>query len=141
MSRSSLASAGPNTAVYSQKYIVLEESGVQSPEPRNRYLEQLMRVINDLKIKSHMILINLDANEDISIGTALQAFSEEHLLTNLIADFSPSQTNTSTYKRVVKRLDYSFCCSNFLPFVTSANISHASEVKESDHRTLVLYFV
>ena len=137
VSQSSLGKLGAST-VYSQEYFALEANGVKNPEPRKRCLRELSRLLTSLSSNHHMILLNMDANEDILTERELFAFSQENDLIDLVATFSPHQVHTPTYSRGKKRIDYSFCSSNLLEFVQSACISAQRGVKDSDHSALVI---
>ena len=135
VSQSSLKGIGEKT-VYSQEYMALEANGVHAPEPRSRCLHELTDVVNKHVAQGHMVLLNLDANEDIASQNQLHAFSRDLNLNDLVATFSPQQTSCPTYKRGKKRIDYSFCTPDLLEFVVSARISTSAQVKDSDHRAI-----
>jgi hypothetical protein len=135
VSQSSIRHVGEKT-VYSQEYMALQADGMPNPEPRKRCLQELNEVVQSNVAKGHMVLLNLDANEDIASNSQLQEFCNDLNLVDLVATFSPHQRNSATYKRGQKRIDYSFCTHDLLEYVVSAKISDSVEVKESDHRAL-----
>jgi exonuclease III len=135
VSQSSIKGVGERT-VYSQEYMALEADGVHNPEPRTRCLQELTKVVHSHVEKGHMVLLNLDANEDIADHKQLHDFSTDLNLVDLVATFSPNQCNTATYKRGRKRIDYSFCTHDLLEYVVSAKVADGVQVKESDHRAV-----
>ena len=137
VSQASLGKLGAMT-VYSQEYFALEANGLKTPKPRSRCLRELSRLLLSLSSNQHMILLNMDANEDILSKKELFSFTQENSLIDLVATFSPEQVNTPTYSRGKKRIDYSFCSSNLLEFVQSAAISSHRRVKDSDHSALII---
>ena len=113
VSQSSIRHVGEKT-VYSQEYMALQADGMPNPEPRKRCLQELNEVVQSNVAKGHMVLLNLDANEDIASNSQLQEFCNDLNLVDLVATFSPHQRNSATYKRGQKRIDYSFCTHDLL---------------------------
>ena len=89
--------------------MALQANGVANPEPRKRCLKELERLVQNEHQKRHMILLNMDANEDIQANQDLHQFCIDTNLVDLIQHFSPNQVNTPTYSRGKKRIDYSLC--------------------------------
>ena len=116
--------------------MALQADGVHNPEPRTRCLQELTKVVQSHVAKGHMVMLNLDANEDIADLKQLHEFSTDPNLVDLVVTFSPHQSNTATYKRDRKRIDYSFCTQDLLEYVVSAKVADSAQVKESDHRAV-----
>ena len=84
-----------------------------------------------------MVLLNIDANEDIQANTEFHYFCRDDNLVDLIQHFPPSQVNTPTYSRGRKRIDYALCSQNLTEFIVSSKIEQEAGVQENADHTAI----
>ena len=133
-----IAGTGSSTA-YMQQWSKLRKMGHTNPNPRNQFIEDMSRQINEWKSEGHEIVFMADMNEkwgadnigvaNIAVNTGLGDIqSETHGL----------QAEVPTYCRSQKRIDYILTTPNVIKCVTKCGIERLNAGIISDHKGMYL---
>ncbi len=107
--------------------------GEQSPQPRQRILSELRRLIDHLQNKGHTILVMLDANGTLENDKAFQDFRDFCGLVDLHRkDPAPSTYIGSN----TRRIDYMLGCQRVAEAISRQGSLAYNEGPQSDHRGL-----
>ncbi len=100
----SIETAGPLTN-YFQQYHQLRQSGVTSPDPRQRFFTDLTATAHAFIHKRHELVIMLDSNDDLSDSSPTHSLTTECGLFSVHeqADYAADSPAPTTYARGRKR--------------------------------------
>lgn len=134
-----LSNVGSKTA-YAQQWSLLRESGIECPDPRKQFVNDLSKTIDKFKLQGHSIILAGDFNESITgSNTAspqgLESIILRHNLRDAV-DHLHGKQNCPTYFRGKERLDYVFVSSDILPSIMQSGICPFDAIISSDHRAI-----
>ena len=131
--QSSIDNVGYKTA-YAQQWAVARMAGEQQPEPRGQTTKDLTSAIKQWQQTQDIILM-IDANEHFdSPQSAISKLAASCNLVDIIATRHQQATNTATYSRGTKRIDFILISENIAPAVTRCGLLPFYEGIHSDHR-------
>ena len=129
-------SAGAKTATH-QQWTVLRAKGVQNPNPRQQFIDDLIEVIKELQTAEHEIVLGLDANEPMGKFNSKIAKLAE--ITNLIDIHNQHHSiehgePPGTHKRGTEKIDHILVSPRVAETIDRCGIDAFNTVIHSDHR-------
>jgi hypothetical protein len=128
----SIHTSGVNTT-YHREHEFYRSRGVTSPQPRERFLNELEDVIKHLQNQGNAILVMLDANDILSTNGSLAKWVGRLDL----HDVHSSHPAPSTYLgSKTRRIDYMFGCTQIMGYIKASGTLSYLQGPQSDHRSL-----
>ena len=129
---------GPTTA-YTQQYKMLQDMDHSDPHPRNQFIIDLTKHIQESKQNKEEIILALDANEEILLeGVPGPKHSITQLMTDTnildVYEYQHEQTG-DTSRRNTKKIDHVIVSPNLIHAVKHSGFLPWNQIMESDHRT------
>ena len=134
---------GPKTG-FTIQWEGLRKLGVKEPDPRQRFLEDLSKLIEEKRAEGYRPIIAMDANEDWVNNShpeekeKLQKFLERNQLIDPF--YEKFKTSPRTYEHGPSRLDYIFIDPAFRSAVRRVGILGSQEGNFSDHSMCYIDF-
>jgi len=126
----SIQSSGIGTTFH-REYAFLRNNGIKSPQPRQRFFQDLEATIKVLQLQGHAVILMLDANEVLRPTGKFAEFLERLDLHDVHHnDPAPSTFIGSTNRRI----DYIFGCHQLRGYMTSSGTLSYVDGPQSDHR-------
>ena len=126
------------TTAYSQQYQMLMDLDHTNPNPKEQFITDLRTHIQT-SAKNEMLIIGLDANEDVlpedspAKETSITALMRD---LNLIDVFEHQHGTTGdTSRKNAKKIDHVLVSENVLPAIQHSGFLPWNAIMESDHRT------
>ena len=93
-----------------QQYWSYVQQGVNDPNPKRLFLQDLGKFINRWKniSEKNSIILMMDSNESLERGNPLHDFLIDHSLVDAISYLNPSLKNDKTYLYGFKQIDHIF---------------------------------
>jgi hypothetical protein len=127
----SITNTTEGTSFY-REYMFYRDKGQCQPNPRKEMIRDLTDHITKLQQQGHLILVMMDANEEISPRSNLN-----HLIHVLgLVDVHSHSPAPSTHIRGSQRIDYMLVSASLIPFVTRSGTLAYHQGFQTDHRTL-----
>ena len=127
-------------ASYRQQVVMLMEEGIEDPDPRKIFIEDMINLIQELEMNpNHHIVLMLDANESIQDKEgSLRKLINSTTLTDVFSHLSGAECNIPTYYRDSRKIDYIFTSRNLFPYVKRCGILPFYQYNQSDHRGMFI---
>jgi hypothetical protein len=125
-------------ATYTQQYYKLLEDGIQNPDPREQFIEDLLKQIKlRNRTTDDYLIIGLDANEAINNeNNGINRLIKEGQLINMYQAIHGETPDFPTHINGSKCIDFILCTYNVLPFITKCGYVRFHEALDSDHRAI-----
>ena len=122
-----------------QQRLELNKQGNTSLHPRKAFIQDLIRLVEQLQQMDHDIMIGGNFNEtaDKQNSGLLKLMTKTGLLDPWIHRF-PTHPTFNTYRRGSKRIDTVLCTPNIVPMIKGIGYSPFNWLINSDHRAIVL---
>jgi hypothetical protein len=133
----------PTTSSYWQQHVIMRDQGVVSPDPRQRFIDDIIKHFTSWGIQpqDHVILM-LDANEALEDGkqTGIRKLMEQTNLVDVFANKHPEMINDTFPCHIngSKRIDFILARPHTCRFITSIGYAPFYSLFDSDHRGIVL---
>jgi endonuclease/exonuclease/phosphatase family metal-dependent hydrolase len=129
---------GDNT-YYAQLWRLFREKTDRYPQPRRRFIKDLLAELITAKHANIALIILGDFNENIGTNPNLMASICSSIgLSDAVEHIHPQSENVPTYIRGRRRLDYGLLSHSLLPAVTASGLNQFHEISSSDHRALFI---
>ena len=129
------------TTCYSQQWHLLRARGVEFPDPRKAFWDDLTQHIQHLQDSNHLIILIGDFNTSATDAhnNPLRLLQESCHLSDAISHFHDCSHQTS-YARGATIIDYCFISTELLPSVHACGYLPLHYFSYSDHRCLYVDF-
>ena len=130
----------PSKTVRAQQEWIYADRGAPSVDLRDQFVKDLGKMIRNLQVQGHDIVLMIDANEGIGHGTGVDQILHS---CNLVDAHSLAQTLIApppTYQRGTKKIDYIMISPRLVHAVRAVSILAPHDGYLSDHRSLVVDF-
>ena len=129
------------TTCYSQQWHLLRARGVEFPDPRKAFWDDLTQHIQHLQESNHLIILIGDFNTSATDAhnNPLRLLQESCHLSDAISHFHDCSHQTS-YARGATIIDYCFISTELLPSVHACGYLPLHYFSYSDHRCLYVDF-
>ena len=130
--------AGPTTA-YAQQWAVSRLQGTEKPEPRKQFIQDIKRLLKQLKKDGNKIILMMDANEAIGKdNNGVSTIASDCNLIDVHTSRHQEAAATATYARGTNKIDYIFVTPELLPLVTRSGMLPFYSGIHTDHRGMYL---
>jgi exonuclease III len=128
-----------DATVWSQQWSLQRARGIEQPDPRKQFFQDLKAFITELRAKKHGLIVMMDANENIDDrGGQLAKFIAEADLLDTLSLRHPNEEEPITNKSSSKRIDYMLVSADLAPYVDRAGVEPFGVGKQSTHRQLFI---
>jgi endonuclease/exonuclease/phosphatase family metal-dependent hydrolase len=127
------------TTFYEQQRTLLRQAGISNPSPRKIFIQDLTSHVQQLRQQNCDIILMGDFNEEVgSKPNGMQSVLEAGHLTDCHVHRHGLATETPTYARGSRRVDYVFLSQRLLPHLAHCGTEPFNHRIFSDHRGLFL---
>jgi hypothetical protein len=139
VTQSSIKQAGPTTA-YAQQWAVSRHQGIDRPEPRKQFIEDIKRMLKKLKQDGNKIILMMDANEPMGKDkNGVSTITSECNLIDIHTSRHNKAATTATYARGgTQKIDYILVTPELRPLVQKSGMLPFYTGIHTDHRGLFL---
>ena len=125
---------------YTQQYFMLKENGIQDPNLRKQFVDDMLQFIQNLQLRAKdMLLLMMDANEEIGKETiGIINLITKGGLQDLFTTHHGRSCEIETFIKGTKRIDYILGTPNIIPYIKQCGYLPFQSGTISDHRGLFL---
>jgi ribonuclease HI len=129
-----------NTARAQQSRILRAQGSTANP--RHRFIDDIITLIQDFQDRSHHIILSWDANEPLISDqtTEVERVLIECGLVDIHTECHQDPDQPATHSAGSNKIDFVFCSPDILDSVTAATIAPFNLGYHSDHRALIVDF-
>ena len=138
VTQSAIEQAGPTTA-YAQQWAVARLQGSNRPEPRQQFIQDIKRLLKQLKKDGNKVILMMDANEALGKNkNGVSTITSDCDLIDVHTSRHNDAATTATYARGTKKIDYILITPDLLPLVTRSGMLPFYTGIHTDHRGLFI---
>ena len=137
--KTSISSTGPTTA-FRQQYSILRAQGIQNPNPRQQFINDLSSFLEHHQSLGDRLLLLGNFNTDLdnpSDSRSLRSMFQQLQLTDLLIHHHPSLAPASTRLRG-RRIDSIFGCPQITNLPLHCGMGLFNSIVDSDHRPIYI---
>ena len=130
--------SGPFT-VYNQQWTMLRALNIPQPEPRRQFDEDFVHFLQQLREKSHRLIVLGDFNEPNNQSKLLQEIRRMGLV-DMVSSRHYNIPSFRSCNKGTNVIDYAFCSSSLLSSLQSSMYEPFMFTTTSDHRGIIVDF-
>eukprot|EP00957_Ditylum_brightwellii_P140010 10668818-Ditylum_brightwellii.AAC.1 len=103
-----------------QQWKYYRKKGTENPDPHILFTNALRHCLESQLDNDHEVVLLLDANENLKVGSPLLSMLSDLNLLNVHAHLHPALSPPATYQRGSDCIDYMFISPGLIPALTKA---------------------
>jgi Endonuclease/Exonuclease/phosphatase family len=121
-----------SASAYSQQASILRQRGVERPNPRAQFIQDLRAFLTKHVLSNDRVIIVGDFNESLEEGGPLFNLQEDFDLCDAM-DACVGHSSFNTYARGSSRIDFVLCSPDVLPVIRNGGYESFGHLVKGDH--------